>query len=248
MPEGNPPSNAVAVAKRIAAALESAGQEYALGGPIHEEARKKSGKKRRGKRPKRCRTSKAKRMQVRTVVATMENSDVFGWQVAAEVHRRGLDRAARKGCICDGQAYNWSIYEMHLLPAGFVAILDFLHLLAYLYDAVHAYRGADAAQGWKTYEQWLRLAWSGKVGGLLTALRAAMAELAKKGAAAAARRQTVNETLTYTWSRRALRLNRTVDRSGKRLPLIYWNIVWDEPKLQRPCPRGTANPSAAFCK
>ena len=79
-------------------------------------------------------------MQVRTVVATMENSDVFGWQVAAEVHRRGLDRAARKGCICDGQAYNWSIYEMHLLPAGFLAILDFLHLLAYLYDVAHAYR------------------------------------------------------------------------------------------------------------
>jgi hypothetical protein len=167
-----------------------------------EESRKKSRKKRRGKRPKHGRRSKAKRMQVRTVVATMENSDVFGWHVAAEVHRRGLDRAARKGCICDGQAYNWSIYEMHLLPAGFVAILDFLHLLAYLYDAAHAYRGADAAQGWKTYEQWLRLAWSGKVGALLTALRAAMAELSKKGAAAAARKQTVNETLTYVTNNR----------------------------------------------
>jgi len=167
-----------------------------------EESRKKSRKKQRVKRPKRCRTSKAKRMQVRTVVATMENSDVFGWQVAAEVHRRGLDRAARKGCICDGQAYNWSIYEMHLLPAGFVAILDFLHLLAYLYDAAHAYRGADAAQGWKTYEQWLRLAWSGKASTLLAALRAAMAELSKKGAAAAARKQTVNETLTYVTNNR----------------------------------------------
>jgi hypothetical protein len=167
-----------------------------------EEERKKSRKKRRGKRPKRCRTSKAKRMQVRTVVSTMENSDVFGWQVAAEVHRRGLDRAARKGCICDGQAYNWSIHEMHLLPAGFVAILDFLHLLAYLYDAAHAYRGADAAQGWKTYEQWLRWAWSGKVGTLLAALRAAKAELAKKGAAAAARKQAVNETITYVTNNR----------------------------------------------
>jgi hypothetical protein len=167
-----------------------------------EEPRKKSRKKQRVKRPKRNRTSKAKRMQVRTVVATMENSDVFGWHVAAEVHRRGLDRAARKGCICDGQAYNWSIYEMHLLPAGFVAILDFLHLLAYLYDAAHAYRGADAAQGWKTYEQWLRLAWSGKAGALLAALRAAVEELAKKGAAATARKQTVNETLTYVTNNR----------------------------------------------
>lgn len=167
-----------------------------------DEERKKSGKKRRGKRSKRRRASQAKRMLVRTVVATMENSDVFGWQVAAEVRRRGLDRAARKGCVCDGHAYNWSIYEMHLLPAGFVAILDFLHLLAYLYDAAHAYRGGDAAQGWKTYEQWLRWAWSGKVNALLAGLRAAKAELAKKGEAAAARTQTVHETLTYVTNNR----------------------------------------------
>jgi hypothetical protein len=167
-----------------------------------EERSKSAKKKRRGKRLKRSRTGKGKRTQLRTVVATMENSDVFGWQVAAEVHRRGLDRAARKACVCDGQAYNWSIYEMHLLPAGFVAILDFLHLLAYLYDAAHAYRGADAAQGWKTYVQWLRWAWSGKVGMLLTGLRAAQAELAKKGAVAAARKQTISETLTYVTNNR----------------------------------------------
>jgi hypothetical protein len=161
------------------------------------------GKKKRRKRAKRRGIRTRKRAQVRTVVATMENSDVFGWQVAAEVHRRGLDRATRKGCVCDGQAYNWSIYEMHLLPAGFVAILDFLHLLAYLYDAAHAYRGADAAQGWKTYKQWLCWAWSGKVGLLLSSLRTAAAELARKGSAAAARKQTVAETLTYVTNNRA---------------------------------------------
>ena len=76
---------------------------------------------------------------------------------------------------------------------GFIAILDFLHLLAYLYDAAHAFRGSDAARGWKTYEQWLRWAWSGKVGSLLASLRAAVAELAAKGSAAAARKQTVEE-------------------------------------------------------
>jgi hypothetical protein len=32
----------------------------------------------------------------------MENSETFGWQVAAEVHRRGLDRAQHKACVCDG--------------------------------------------------------------------------------------------------------------------------------------------------
>ena len=34
MPDSNPPNNAIAVAKRIAAALELGGQEYALGGAI----------------------------------------------------------------------------------------------------------------------------------------------------------------------------------------------------------------------
>ena len=84
-------------------------------------------KVKKGKKPKRRKRAR-KCLRVRTVIATMENSETFGWQVAAEVHRRGLDRAQRKACVCDGQAYNWSIYEMHLLPAGFIAVLDFLHL------------------------------------------------------------------------------------------------------------------------
>jgi hypothetical protein len=182
--------------------------------PAEERDEKKSSnsEKKRKQREKRRRQRHRQRTLVRTVVATMENSEVFGWQVAAEVHRRGLDRAKRKACIGDGQAYNWSIYEMHLLPAGFIAILDFLHLLAYLYDAAHAYRGSDdaahayrgsdAAKGWKTYEQWLRLAWSGKVGSLLSNLRAAAAELARKGSAAAAKKETVDETLTYVRNNR----------------------------------------------
>ena len=167
-----------------------------------EETKSSQGKKKRKKAAKRRGPRKRDRTRVRTVVATMENSETFGWQVAAEVHRRGLDRAKRKACVCDGQAYNWSIYEMHLLPAGFVAILDFLHLLAYLYDAAHAYRGKAAAQGWKTYEQWLRWAWSGKVSSLLQSLRAAAAELKAKGSAAAARKQTIDETLTYVTNNR----------------------------------------------
>lgn len=171
-------------------------------GEKHKERTSSKGKKKRKKPAKRRRQRKRNRTRVRTVVATMENSERFGWQVAAEVHRRGLDRAKRKACVCDGQAYNWSIYEMHLLPAGFIAILDFVHLLAYLYDAAHALHGSDAARGWKTYEQWLRWAWSGKVGTLLSSLRAAAAKLATKGSAAAARKQTVNEALTYVTNNR----------------------------------------------
>jgi hypothetical protein len=152
--------------------------------------RKKAKSKKRSVRHK-------KRTRVRTVVATMANSETFGWQVAAEVHRRGLDQAKRKACVCDGQTYNWSIYEMHLLPLGFIAILDFVHLLAYLYDAAQAWRGSDQASAWAAYEQWLRWAWSGKVGSVLSGLRTALTAVKAKGSPAADRVGTLEETLTY---------------------------------------------------
>ena len=173
-PQPQPPAKFLepTEAARLAADVKRRSRPASERSGESSKGRKSSPAKNKRKKPtKRRRLRKQNCTRVRTVVATMENSEVFGWQVAAEVHRRGLDRAKRKACVCDGQAYNWSIYEMHLLPAGFIAILDFLHLLAYLYDAAHALHGADARRGWKTYEQWLRWAWSGKVGTLLSGLR-----------------------------------------------------------------------------
>jgi len=158
--------------------------------------------KRKKKRPRRRNRRNRPRTRIRTVVATMENSETFGWQVAAEVHRRGLDQAKRKACVCDGQAYNWSIFAMHLLPLGFVPILDFVHLLAYLYDAAQAVHGSDAARGWKTYVKWLRLAWSGNVVALVACLRAAAQALATAASVSQERQATVAETLTYVLNNR----------------------------------------------
>jgi hypothetical protein len=83
-----------------------------------EEPTAPAGKKRR--RKKRRRSSK----RVRTVVASMADSETFGWQVAGEVKRRGLDRARRKACVCDGQQYNWTLFALHFLPCGFIGILS----------------------------------------------------------------------------------------------------------------------------
>lgn len=204
-PQPEPPSKFVEPTEAARLASEVKRRSRPASGRDGEDRQKtksssSKAKPRKHRRPRRPRNRR--RTLVRTVVATMASSETFGWQVAAEVHRRGLDRAKRKACVCDGQAYNWSIYEMHLLPAGFIAILDFVHLLAYLYDAAHAFRGPDAAKGWKTYEQWLRWAWSGRVGMLLSGLRAAAAELAPKGSSAAARKATVDETLTYVTNNR----------------------------------------------
>src|SRR5262245_17625334 len=64
-----------------------------------EKAKPKGGRKKQSKESR-------KEKRVRTVVASMETSEEFGWRVATEVQRRGLDQAARKGYICDGQKYN----------------------------------------------------------------------------------------------------------------------------------------------
>src|SRR5262249_5906207 len=62
---------------------------------------------------------------------------------------------------------------LHLLASGFVAILDFVHLLTYLYAAAGAARGKGTPAAWALYGRWLRLAWSGEVAALLAGLRAA---------------------------------------------------------------------------
>jgi len=109
---------------------------------------------------------------VRTVVATMAGAEEFGYIVAAEVHRRGLDLAARKGYVCDGELANWTIFEEHFRAQGFVPILDFLHLLAHLYAAAQAAGGGPARQ-WARYLDWLRWAWGGQREKLWAALCAA---------------------------------------------------------------------------
>jgi hypothetical protein len=159
-----------------------------------------AGKNRRTKRRRR-RKARVRRL-VRTTVATMADSETFGWQVAAEVHRRGLDQAGRKACVCDGGRYNWSIFEMHLEPAGFVGILDFLHLLVYLYAAARAVTGKGAAQtlkAWELYERWLRLAWAGKAKELLTELTRAAQKLGAppKGVDDQDPRRVVADAVTY---------------------------------------------------
>jgi hypothetical protein len=166
----------------------------ALGRTQPAPAKKQRQKKRR--RP-------ASKKRVRTVVASLADSETFGWQMAAEVKRRGLDRARRKACVCDGQHYNWTLFEMHLLPCGFIGILDFVHLLAYLYDAAHAWR-KDRGRAWKQYVQWLRWAWSGQVTPLLRSLGQAASELGEppQDASDADPRRIVKNALTYVQNNR----------------------------------------------
>ena len=137
-------------------------------------------------------------------MASLANSDTFGYQVAAEIQRRRLGEAKRKACVCDGQNWNWSIFALHLLPWGFIGILDFLHLVSYLYAAAQAAAAAVGKVAWALYEQWLRWAWAGQVRPLLAALRDAARRLGPPAAAGKEDdpRQVVAEAVSYVTNNR----------------------------------------------
>jgi hypothetical protein len=106
------------------------------------------------------------------VRASLANSDTFGYQLAAEVQRQRLGEARRKACVCDGQKWNWTLFALHLLPWGFIGILDFLHLISHLCGGPGGGRRRRLT-GWALYERWLRWAWAGEVRRLLAGLREA---------------------------------------------------------------------------
>jgi hypothetical protein len=104
---------------------------------------------------------------VRSCVASMENSRAFGPMMAAEAQSRGFYQAQKQAFLGDGSAYNWTIQRGYF-PL-FVPIADFLHVLCYVYLAAFAV-GADEAQRWSLYLEWLRGCWQGRVAEVIAQL------------------------------------------------------------------------------
>jgi hypothetical protein len=157
------------------------------------------------RRPRRARGERRQsRRLVRTVVATTRDTEAFGWQVAAEVHRRGLDCAKRKACLADGSHALWRLFELHLVAAGFIGILDFVHLLVHLYAAAGAAEGRGSDAAWGLYVEWIALAWAGQVVALLAALQVVQDRLgaAPRGAKEDDPRRVVAETIGYVRNNR----------------------------------------------
>lgn len=122
---------------------------------------------------KRLRRRQTQRL-VRTVVASLCGAEEFGYILAAEAYSRSFDLAERKAYVADGLPFNWGIWEAHFRAAGFVPILDFLHLLTYLYAAAQAAGGGMKRQ-WERYETWVCWAWGGEREKLWAALQMAAA-------------------------------------------------------------------------
>ena len=107
----------------------------------------------------------------RSCVATMRGIDEFRWMVMAEAKRRHFFTAQRRAFVADGQAYNWTLHAGQF--SDFVPILDFLHLASYLYAAAKV---GDAATVDQRYECWVRAAWQGRSGEILTELQASLTQ------------------------------------------------------------------------
>lgn len=107
---------------------------------------------------------------MRTCVATLEGADACGRVLAMEAARRGLDQASRKGFVGDGQTCNWSIWERYFKRQGYVAILDFIHLLSYVYALAMAV-GKDADDAWQLHTQWTTALWKGEAADVLAQWR-----------------------------------------------------------------------------
>ena len=156
-PEPQPPEcffdpEHVAKLTEMAKTREKAAQDQAK--PDQEEAKQAKAK---GKKP---RPKHKPRRIHRTLIASMKSSKEFGEQMAREAKRRRFDEALRKAFVGDGLTCNWSIHEQHF--SDYIAILDFVHAVSYVYRAsITCFGKCNAA--WSAYTQWMTLAWQGKV-------------------------------------------------------------------------------------
>jgi hypothetical protein len=133
---------------------------------------------------------------VRTVLSSLACSKEFGKQMAREASRRRFFEAAARAFLGDGLPWNWSIWKHHF--SDFTAILDFIHVLTYLFLAAKAVH-QDAEDAWSQYLVWMRGCWQGDVAQVLVELRSWQVKLSEPSKETPDHdpQQTVAGTVTY---------------------------------------------------
>ena len=71
----------------------------------------------------------------RDVVATLENSRHLGLKLAAHAWSPGLFQAKFKAFVGDGSSWIRTIFDKHFRAFNFIAVLDIIHAVTYLYAA-----------------------------------------------------------------------------------------------------------------
>jgi len=137
------------------------------------------------------------KVQSRDVVATIQNSDAFGEQLAARAWHLGLFQAKFKAFVGDGGSWLWTIWDGHFKPFDFVPILDIIHAVTHLYAAAMA--GRSPTEGGPVYRRWITWVWQGEVAKVIAELAQRQQELGlpRDGESKTSPRSIVYGTLTY---------------------------------------------------
>jgi hypothetical protein len=133
--------------------------------------------------------------RVRTMVATRKPAERFGEILAWAAWARGFVAARRKAFVADGASTNWAIQKQWF--SDYVAILDFIHALSYVFAAAMA--GQRFRAGWEAYTTWIQMVWSGRVEEVIAALEIRQSELGvpEEADGETSPRRIVAEALTY---------------------------------------------------
>jgi hypothetical protein len=139
---------------------------------------------------------------VRTVVSSMAGAKVFGRQMKREATKRRFFDASAKAFLGDGLSWNWSIWKEQF--CDFIPILDFIHVLSYLFVAAKAVHEQEE-DAWHQYLVWMRGCWQGEVDQTLEELRTWQTRLGDPPADCPETdpRKIVSTTLTYLTNNRS---------------------------------------------
>jgi hypothetical protein len=107
------------------------------------------------------------------LTATRRPWAVFGPMVAALAWSLGFFQAARRAFVGDGSDNVWAVWRNHF--SSFVAILDIIHAISYVFAAAMA--GRRFADGWPCYVRWITWVWQGEVEKVIAELAQRQAEL-----------------------------------------------------------------------
>ncbi len=105
-------------------------------------------------------------VRVKSMVATRQAIQAFGAILAAAAFARGFYAARRKAFLSDGAEANATVQKRWF--SDFVAILDFIHVLSYVFAVAMA--GRSFAAGWEVYVRWISWVWQGRVAEVITEL------------------------------------------------------------------------------
>jgi len=138
---------------------------------------------------------------VRTVLSSMADSDEFGRQMKREAQGRRFFEASAKAFLGDGLPWNWSIWKKRF--RDFIPILDFIHVLSYLFVAAKAVH-AQPHDAWSQYLVWMTGCWRGEVAQVLEELEAWQSRLGPPPAEAPDHdpRMILARTITYLTNNR----------------------------------------------